>query len=252
VESDEGAFFVQALKRMAGPILDGVRRAYGKKAAELEEPWDVLPTTHYNMGGVKTDEWCRSRVPGLYACGQAQGGVMGGNRLGSTSLTEIFAFGKRAGRTAALEAADREFADKKAAREPLEKLAPLAGSHGTYRPIQLKRALQEVMWEKVGPLRDGNDLKDALEEIRHIGKQATDLEISEIKRCNAEVADSIELPHMIASAEAITLSALARKESRGAHVRADFPERDDEQPVRNMVVEMKAGTCEVRSVETAK
>ena len=104
--SPQGEFFVKTLKKAGAPILSVVRRAYGRKAADLEEPWDVLPSAHYNMGGIKTDEWCRSSIPTLYACGQAQGGVMGGNRLGSTSLTEIFVFGKRAGRTAAREASE--------------------------------------------------------------------------------------------------------------------------------------------------
>jgi len=229
-----------------------VRRAYGKKAADLEEPWDVLPTTHYLMGGVKTDEWCRSRVPALYACGQAQGGVMGGNRLGSTSLTEIFVFGKRAGKVAAREAKDRGFAGDDIAKESIARLETLYGSQGAHHPIRLKRSIQKLMWEKAGPLRNADDLKKGLAEIGDIKKQSTDLRTSGIKRCNNEVLDAIELPHMIASAEAIIGSALERTESRGAHVRSDFPERDDKKPVVNMVVEKKNGNCEVRRVEAGE
>jgi fumarate reductase (CoM/CoB) subunit A len=248
--SDEGDFFLKALQKYGGPILAGVRRAYGKRAAELKEPWDVLPTTHYNMGGVKTDEWCRSCVPALYACGQAQGGVMGGNRLGSTSLTEIFVFGKRAGKTAAREAAGRGFVNEKAAHEPLKRLAALAGSRGTNRPIHLKRALQRIMWENVGPLRDADGLNRALGEIEKMKEQSKKLSISSAVRYNPEVLDAIELSHMLASAEAITISAMERRESRGAHVRADFPGRDDAHPVRNMIVKSKNGECLVRAVET--
>ncbi len=252
IGSDEGDFFLKTLQKFGGPILNGVRRAYGKKASELQEPWDVLPTTHYNMGGVKTDEWCRSYVPALYACGQAQGGVMGGNRLGSTSLTEIFVFGKRAGMTAAREAADRGFADERAAREPLEKLASLFGAQGTHRPVRLKRELQRLMWERVGPLRDGDGLKQALKKIEHLKKQALDLCTSGTRHYNTEVVDVIELSHMLASAEAITVSALAREESRGAHVRADFPARDDEHPVKTMVVTRKDDACHVLPVEISQ
>jgi fumarate reductase (CoM/CoB) subunit A len=246
--SPQGDFFVRALRKAGGPILDVVRRAYGRKAADLEEPWDVLPTVHYNMGGIRTDEWCRSSVGALYACGQAQGGVMGGNRLGSTSLTEIFVFGKRAGGTAAREAKSREYAAETSAREPLEKLHALPGSSGTHRPIHLKRALQRLMWERVGPLRSAAGLEAALAEIETIEEQARDLEISEIRRCNAEVADAVELSHMLATARVIAASALARTESRGAHVRSDFPERDDAEPVRNMVVRMRNGECSLRAV----
>jgi len=249
LESPQGELFVRAVKNGASPVLRIVRRAYGRKAAELEEPWDVLPSAHYNMGGIKTDEHCRSSVAGLYACGQAQGGVMGGNRLGSTSLTEIFVFGKRAGRTAAREATTRrEYAPEKLTHEPLAKLRALNGSRGTHRPIHLKRALQHVMWESVGPLRTAADLEAALEEIGTIEQQAQDLQISDVRRVNTEVADAVALSHMLATARTIAVSALARTESRGAHVRSDFPERDDAAPIKNMVVSMRHGECELRRV----
>jgi succinate dehydrogenase/fumarate reductase flavoprotein subunit len=251
LESPQGEFFVKALKKAGAPILSVVRRAYGRKAADLEEPWDVLPSAHYNMGGIKTDEWCRSSVPTLFACGQAQGGVMGGNRLGSTSLTEIFVFGKRAGRTAAREAKNREHAEESLARESLEKLRTLRGSRGAHRPIHLTRALQRLMWERVGPLRDAAGLEDALREIETIAAETRDLQIADIKRCNTEVADAVALPHMVATARAIAISALARTESRGAHVRSDFPERDDAGPVENMVVSMRDGECNLQSVVTS-
>jgi succinate dehydrogenase/fumarate reductase flavoprotein subunit len=248
LESPAAEFFLGALKKAGGPILSVVRRAYGRRAADLEEPWDVLPSAHYNMGGIKTDPWCRSTIGALYACGQAQGGVMGGNRLGSTSLTEIFVFGKRAGRTAAREAQGREHAEEDLAREPLQKLGALRGSRGTHRPIHLKRALQRLMWERVGPLRDAAGLEEALREIAAIEQQARDLQITDTLRSNTEVADAVELSHMLAAARAIALSALGRTESRGAHVRSDFPERDDASPVENMVARMLGSECSLRKV----
>jgi succinate dehydrogenase/fumarate reductase flavoprotein subunit len=246
LQSPQGEVFVKAIKNMAGPVLSVVRRAYGRKAADLLEPWDVLPSAHYNMGGIKTDPWCRSSVGGLYACGQAQGGIMGGNRLGSTSLTEIFVFGKRAGKTAGREAEAREHAPEKLTREPLERLQTLYGSRGSHRPIHLKRALQRLMWDRVGPLRTGADLEHSLEEIASIERQAQDLLISETRRCNTEVADAAGLPNMLATARAIAVSALGRTESRGAHVRTDFPDTDDTGPVKNMVVQLKRDECELR------
>jgi len=248
--SEQGEFFVKALKKAGAPILSVVRRAYGRKAADLEEPWDVLPSAHYNMGGIKTDEFCRSLVPGLYACGQAQGGVMGGNRLGSTSLTEIFVFGKRAGRTAAREARGRQCGEEKLAREPLEKLRALRNSRGGHRPIHLKRALQRLMWERVGPLRDAIGLEGALEKIETVEEKARALQISDIGRCNTELVDAVELSHMLATARAIAISALGRTESRGAHVRSDFPDRDDAGPVNNMIVSTRNGECELRRAVT--
>ncbi len=244
-----GELFLMLMKKMGGPFLDQIRRAYGQKAVDLEEPWDVLPTVHYNMGGVKTDELCRSRIPGLYACGQAQGGVMGGNRLGSTSLTEIFVFGKRAGKTAAAEAKAREFAEKRLLVESAEQLRSLFGRKGTHRPITLKRKLQQMMWDKVGPVREPQELEEALAFVRLLQQQADDVQISAARRFNSEVADAIELSHMLASAKAIALSALERRESRGAHVRADFSERDDAHPVFNVIVIRKNGRLDVRQAE---
>jgi succinate dehydrogenase/fumarate reductase flavoprotein subunit len=252
LESPAADFFVGALRKAGGPILSVVRRAYGRKAADLEEPWDVLPSAHYNMGGIKTDEWCRSSIRTLYACGQAQGGVMGGNRLGSTSLTEIFVFGKRAGRTAAREARSRQHGEEKLAGEPLEKLQSLRGSQGTHRPIHLKRALQRLMWERVGPLRDAAGLEDALRGIESIGEQARDLRTCELRRCNTEVTDAVELSHMLATARVIALSALSRAESRGAHVRSDFPERAETGPVKNVVASMRDGEYNLQQVATGE
>jgi fumarate reductase (CoM/CoB) subunit A len=104
------------------------------------------------------------------------------------------------------------------------------------------------MWEKVGPVRDGGSLEEGLAEIESIEEQVQDLRIAEVRRCNAEVAEAVELRNMLAAARAIAVCALGRAESRGAHVRSDFPERDDAGPVRNMVVEMTDGRCELRRV----
>jgi succinate dehydrogenase/fumarate reductase flavoprotein subunit len=177
---------------------------------------------------------------------------MGGNRLGSTSLTEIFVFGKRAGRAAAEEARGRTPADQTVAGEALERLRSLPGSKGNHRPIEVKRRLQKLMWEKVGPLRDGDGLRQALEEIASIREEARDLRIAGFSRCNQEITDAIELPHMLAAAEAIAVSALERRESRGAHVRADFPDHDTDKPVQNVLVEMSNGACKTRCMEAGE
>lgn len=105
------------------------------------------------------------------------------------------------------------------------------------------------MWENVGPLRDGKGLEQALAQIARVRAQAQDLSIAEGGSYNAEVVDAIELSHMLASAEAIAISALERTESRGAHVRADYPERDDQSPVANIVVRRENGNLRARRVE---
>ena len=104
------------------------------------------------------------------------------------------------------------------------------------------------MWEKVGPLRDAAGLEQALVQIQAIREQARDLQISQVRRFNVEVADAVVLLHMLATARATAVSALGRTESRGAHVRSDFPERDDAGPIENMVVSTRHGECELRQM----
>ncbi len=248
-QHSQGRAFLDSLKEMMPFILGNIRRAYGKKAAAFEEPWDVLPTAHYNMGGIRTDQWCRTRVSGLYACGQAQGGVMGGDRLGSTSLTEIFVFGKRAGRAAAEDARQRALTEERLAHEAVDKLRSLRGAKGAHRPIDLKKRLRQLTWAKIGPLRDADGLQQALDGIEAIRKDSQDLRVADLKECNFDLLDAIELPHMLATAEAMALSSLDRRESRGAHVRSDFPERDDQNPAKNMVVDLDDGRCRLRPME---
>ncbi len=229
------------MNEAAAHFLENIRKAYGKDAAEFREPWDVLPTAHYFMGGIITDECCRSRVAGLYACGQAQGGVMGGNRLGSTSLTEIFVFGKRAGMTAAKEANSRGLCSKEAAAVAVERLNNLFGRKGKIPPIKLKKRIQKLMWAHAGPLRDEQGLTAAYDLLAEIKKDAVDLGTASFRRYNTQVVDAIELSHMIPAAEAIIISALGRKESRGAHVRSDFPDTKKTITPGNVVVRNMGG-----------
>ncbi|MCP4599315.1 MAG: FAD-binding protein [Proteobacteria bacterium] len=234
----------------ASHFLKNIRKAYGKNAAEFKEPWDVLPTAHYFMGGVKTDEFCRSNVKGLYSCGQAQGGVMGGNRLGATSLTEVFVFGKRAGVSAAEDAVNRSFGNEDAATEPMDKLNRLFGRTGLHSPIKLKKRIRELMWEYAGPLRDGQGLTTALNRLTEVKKDAEELTTSSFKRYNTEVIDAIELSHMISSSEAVIQSALKRKETRGAHARSDFPNMEETVSPKNIVVQKLDGELVTTSKET--
>jgi succinate dehydrogenase/fumarate reductase flavoprotein subunit len=104
------------------------------------------------------------------------------------------------------------------------------------------------MWDQVGPLREAAGLEGALREIGALEESARDLEISGIGRFNPEVADAVELSHMLATARAIATSALGRTESRGAHVRSDFPARDDSRPVANMMVRIRDGEWSLRRV----
>ncbi|MFZ3255364.1 MAG: FAD-binding protein [Syntrophales bacterium] len=221
------------------PFTNLVRAAYGQAAAEWEEPWDVYPTAHFFMGGIVINE--RGEVKGvenLYACGEVTGGIHGGNRLGSVAMTELFVFGKRAGEGAAAAIADHDSpeAAKSLIAFQVERLKGMIGKKGKHRVIELKRELQKTMWEKVGPARKEEELKEGLEIISVIEEKMKDIKILGTYKYNTELLDALELRFMLPVARSVALSALARKESRGAHVRLDYPERDDHNWLKNILV----------------
>lgn len=216
-----------------------VRKAYGEAAFNWEEPWDISPSAHYMMGGVKIDHNGNSNVKGLYAVGEVAGGAMGANRLGSTSIADVFVMGMEAGKKAA------EFgigSPKKQIRKSLiamnvEKTEELFGKRGTKRPIKIKRELQQLMREHVGIARDEKSLTYALSEIERMEDELeTEISISTIRRYNTELLDAIEARNMLNCAKMITYCARMRKESRGAHLRLDYPEKDDTNWLKNITV----------------
>lgn len=238
------------LKRTVPSMTEVVRRAYGEEAARGEVPWDVFPTGHYQLGGVRVDTDCRVRgVDNLFAIGEAQGGLYGANRIGSTSLAELFIFGSTAGTLAAEAAANRERpeAETGTIERAYSNAERLLGSSGSHRPVELVRRLQRTMWENVGPIRDAARLDRALEEISEIAEQRRDLSVSYRRDCNPEWSDALELEKMLTVAEVVALSAKAREESRGGHVRLDHSDRDDKKWVKNVIVRMDDGALSVRT-----
>jgi succinate dehydrogenase/fumarate reductase flavoprotein subunit len=218
-------------------LLEIAKRAYGAKAYAWEEPWDVAPTVHFHMGGVRIDEHGTSEVPGLYAAGEVAGGLHGANRLGSVALAELFVFGRRTGKAAAAYAAgaDRRTLPREEASASVAKIEGLLGVKGEYRPVQITRRLQKTMWERVGVVREDGQMKAALAELRELRDQATSLQVSGHRRQNWDLLDALELQLMLDTAEAVTSAALLRRESRGAHVRADYPDRDDAHWLANIL-----------------
>lgn len=212
-------------------ISDTVLPAYGKKAFDWEEPWEVLPTAHYFMGGVKADKNGVTTVPGLFAAGEVTGGVHGGNRLGSVALTEILVFGLRAGRAAAAFATQR-----KAFSVSLAPGSRQTAQGGKNRPITLCKKLQKCMWESAGLVRNEESLKSALNTVQEIALAAADVSISSEKVYNTEYRDLIELGFMLDTAKLVLTSALLRQESRGAHLRSDFPANGGTRWEKNIVL----------------
>ena len=194
---------------------------------------EVAPTAHYSMGGVVVDaESHATEVEGLYAAGEVVGGLHGANRLGGNSLVETVVFGRRAGEHAAARAADlaaqlRPRAAIAAAHDQLDAIldAGAAGSRDELaRPLQ--RALRDAMWEGCGVVRDAARLDGALERIEELKARARAVDVRPSSEGYFDLALALDLRGALLAAEATVRGAAQRRESRGAHQRADFPELD--------------------------
>jgi succinate dehydrogenase / fumarate reductase flavoprotein subunit len=203
-----------------------------------EEPVEVAPTAHYGMGGVKADDDGETDVDGLYAIGETMAGVHGANRLGGNSLAETVAYGAITGEAIA-ERLDDDLSAPEGrtittlAEGYLRDLEVIPNRDGTHDPETLLDDLRDLLWNHAGILRDGDDLavgRTALETLR---EKTADLAVGPVTSRSFEFA--LNLGFGLVVAEAILRSAETRTESRGAHVRTDYPETDPDFR-RNVVV----------------
>ena len=215
-----------ALRAAFGPVID---RLAANGIDLTDAPVEVAPIAHYHMGGIGVDGRLATRVPGLFAAGEAVGGANGANRLSGNAITEAFVFGHRAGRNAAADALRMPDAWRpSAARPALDTLAERKGARGEGpSALALSHELRQLMWEQVGPLRDGAGLDGAVERIRRMRREALPgLAVPVCGAYDTGLADWYTLRAGLEVAEAIAATAAARRESRGAHQREDFPESD--------------------------
>lgn len=205
----------------------------------VQEPIPVHPTCHYMMGGIAANADGRVIIdnegtpfPGLYAAGEcACVSVHGSNRLGCNSLLDLLVFGRRAGKEINRAVSTIELAKlpPNPEREMADRIHALMGSHGEERSSHIRSELQAVMMDKVSVFRTGEDLLQALEKVRELKKRYRQVSLQDKGNCfNRDLLEALELGYMLDLAEVITLGALRREESRGAHYREDFPKRDDE------------------------
>jgi len=212
-------------------------------------PMEVGPTCHYMMGGIRVDaETAQSTVPGLFAAGEAAAGLHGSNRLGGNSLSDLLVFGRRAGLAAAehakrapapsLDASQIDQAEK-------ELLAPFSNA-GTESPYAVHRDLQEVMQNLVGIYRTEEDLKKALVELEKLRVRAAKASVEGSRLFNPGWHLSCDLKAMLIVSEAVTRSALARTESRGAHSRIDFSNLDPVWEQKHNIIIRESGSMKRR------
>lgn len=199
----------------------------------VTQPIPVYPAQHYMMGGIHTNPRTESSLPGLFAAGEAACvSVHGANRLGANSLLETLVFGKIAGANAAAQSrsgpsADFAVAEITAVEEEVHRLWDRREGES---PAKLRQEMQVAMEQDVGMFRDPEGLSRAQRKIRELKDRFQTCYVEDKSTVyNVNLTDALELGHMLDLAEVIVAGALARKESRGAHVRQDFPRRDDAQ-----------------------
>ena len=200
-----------------------------------KEPMEVGPTTHYIMGGVQVNaETQMTNVPGLFAAGEVAAGLHGSNRLGGNSLSDLLVFGKRAGEFAAKFANESDAGQihdaqlEEAAHEALEPFdrAATKAAGNAENPYQVQTDLQEMMQSLVGIVRREEELVRALDELAKLWERSRNVAVYGHREYNPGWHTAIDLKHLLTVSEAITRSAIERKESRGGHFRDDFPNRD--------------------------
>jgi succinate dehydrogenase / fumarate reductase flavoprotein subunit len=208
----------------------------------IEEPIPVRPGSHYHMGGVATDVWGRTTMPGLYAAGEcACVSVHGANRLGGNALLETVVFGRRAGAAAAQEVRSngsrRAVFSPSAVRVADRRIRQLLYNFDGVRPYVLRERLSDTMYENAGIFRTGEKLDACEAEVTELREQYRDglgVVIQDKSRTfNSDLVQAFELGCMLEMADCLVTAAIARTESRGAHTRLDYPERDDENWLRH-------------------
>ncbi|HLQ47701.1 MAG TPA: fumarate reductase/succinate dehydrogenase flavoprotein subunit [Candidatus Dormibacteraeota bacterium] len=207
-------------------------------------PMEVGPTTHYMMGGIRVDaETGATTRPGLYAVGEVSAGMHGANRLGGNSLSDLLVFGQRTGQAAAASATEQAevpYVDPQAIQTAARELgAPFeAGSAASEDPYRLHEALQATMGTLVGIFRTEDDLDQAIRELTDLRARWDQIRIGGGRAYNPGWGLVYEVRNMLIVSEAVARSAKARRESRGAHSRIDFPDPDPAWAKKNTVARL--------------
>jgi succinate dehydrogenase flavoprotein subunit len=194
------------------------------------EPMEIGPTTHYVMGGVKVDSDTQmSTLPGLFAAGECAAGINGANRLGGNSLSDLLVFGKRAGEYAASFSKSNDAAriDEKQVDSSIQQaLAPFDRGSAGENPYKIQQDLQNTMQDLVGIVRVEPEMVRALGELQQLKQRAANTGVMGHREYNNGWHTALDLGNLLTVSEAIALSALERKESRGGHFRQDYPDKD--------------------------
>jgi len=213
-----------------------------KKLADIDitkEAMEVGPTTHYMMGGIRVDgDTQMSTVSGLFAAGEVAAGLHGANRLGGNSLSDLLVFGKRAGEHAALFANENALGpiNEKEIHALIEQSTETFDRTDGENPFQLQYDLQEMMQDLVGIVRNEEELQRAKLELNKLIQREKNVRVIGNREYNNGWHTAQDLKNLLTVSEAITLAAIQRRESRGAHFREDYPDKDEQNGKFNSVI----------------
>ncbi|CAN0388388.1 unnamed protein product [Discosporangium mesarthrocarpum] len=260
-----GPYFMKFVASALPSAYKVARQALGKAAANCDEAWEVRPSAHYMMGGIRTDADGASvagdgagetsmGVTGLFAAGQAMGGLFGANRLGSTSLTEGVVFGARAGHAAARNA---NRADVGSAAGPvdgaftahIDGVQKRFGQQGDRAAATLKRELQSESWINIGPVRTAERIAHMETVLDDLEAQLDSVAIPDYAEWNQAFIEFEELRNLLATARTVAAASRERDGSLGGHVRLDKSEISAfSQPYSTVVGAATDGDLQVRRV----
>ena len=206
-----------------------------KILAELDitkQPMEVGPTCHYFMGGIKVDaETSMTIVDGLFACGEAAGGMHGANRLGGNSLSDLLVFGNLSGMEAAKYSKKLKSmpkADDDDIKRIIKNATSILNRERGNNPYLIHEDLQKNMQYNVGIIRTKKNIQDGINKIEEMKLQFQEVKAPGSSQFNPGWHEALALRNLLISSESVARSALLREESRGAHTREDFPSEGDE------------------------
>jgi succinate dehydrogenase/fumarate reductase flavoprotein subunit len=210
----------------------------------ITDPVPIRPSNHYSMGGIDVVDYktCATRIPGLFAAGECSNiSVHGANRLGGNSVSEVCFFGKQAGIGAAQAAQSREFGDtdqlERVARSWEERFETMRNRREGTHIYEIRDKMAEAMWNGVGIFRDGDSIQKAMNTVDECIEEYKNACIGDSSKVyNSAFMNYVEIGNVLTIARAVCLGALERKESRGSHSRADFPQRDDADFMKHSLV----------------
>jgi succinate dehydrogenase flavoprotein subunit len=207
---------------------------------------EISPTAHFFMGGARIDPGCHTDLDGLYAAGEDAGGVHGANRLGGNGIADSTVFGGLAGDSMSNDVIGRELSpfDERQVEQIVKKTETPLGREGIDL-YPLRDQMRMSNWEKVGIIREEKGLQEGLEVIRELKEKVDRVGIPEARSYNILWNDWLNMSNLLDVSVIVGISALARKESRGAHYRSDFPKKNNREYLKNFFIKRQNGEPKV-------